>query len=453
MDAVSAADRARGPLGLWGLVPPHGRARYLRRAAQAILDEVETLADMLAEHTGMPRTEALLAELLPSVGGLHELADDGPQALRDQRLGLASVLRAGRRTVLVQAPAGVVGVRGTMASPWGEAVLEVAASLLAGNAVVLDPAAPEVGARLAAAFDRTGLPEGLLTLTTDGAALDDACDRVVGGDPEGPDATMLVLDGAPIDGSVSGALWGAFARAGRGPAAVGRIVAVPSVAEPLLRRLESSARALRVGDPRLDETEIGPLASAADVEHVAALVDDAVARGATRVCGGPVVVPGVAGAFFAPTILRGVAPDAALLRERVPGPVLAVVEASSEADAIELASQHAQAVSVWSGDRLHGERVARAIGAEVSWVNEHGLAPPAPPVRLARHTDAQQIVSQPSNLRSARWLPYDPALVRASTTAARLRHGRESERAAVLRSGALPLVRMAARIVRDRLDR
>ena len=450
---MDAAERARGPQPLWELVPAYARARYLRRAAQAILDEVEALADLLAADVGMPRTEALLAELLPSVGGLHELADDGPAALSDQRLGLAAVLRAGRRTVLVQAPAGVVGVRTGTTSPWGEGVLEIGAALLAGNAVVLEPAAPEVGRRLVAAFDRSGLPDSLLCVAVDGEDLEETCDRVVGGDPEGPDATMLVLDGAPVDGTVSGALWGAFARAGRGSAAVGRIVTVPSVAEQLVRRLVESAQRLRVGDPRLPETEIGPLATEADLERVTALVDDAVAAGATRVCGGPVEVPGVAGSFFAPTILRGVTPGADVLRERIPGPVLAVVEAASEAEAVQMASKHARAVSVWSGDRGHGERVARMIGAEVSWVNEHGLAPTAPPVRLARHTEAHQIVSQPANLRSARWLPYDPALVRASTTAARLRHGRESERAAALRSGAVPLIRVAARIARERLAR
>ena len=453
MDAASAANRARGPLPLWELVPPHGRARYLRRAAQAILDEVEQLADLLAVHTGMPRTEGLLAELLPSVGGLHELADDGPGALGDRRLGLASFLRAGRRTVLVQSPAGLVGVRGSLASPWGETTLEVAAALLAGNAVVLEPAVAEIGERLVSVFARAGLPEGLLALTTGGDDLDEVCDRVVGTGVEGPPATMLVLDGAPVDGSVSGALWGAFAGAGRGPAAVGRIVVVASVAESLLAGLERGARALRVGDPRLAETEIGPLASSADVARASGLIDEAVAGGATLVCGGPVEVSGVAGAFFAPAILRGVAPGAAVLRERLAAPVVAVVEAGSETDAIELASRHADAVSVWSGDRAHAERVARAIGAEVSWVNEHGVAPPAPPVRLARHTEAHQIVSQPANLRSARWLPYDPELVRASTAAARLRHGRESERAGALRSGALPLVRVGVKIVRERLGR
>ena len=99
----------RSPQPLWSLVPATGRARYLRRAATAILDELDQLADALADTVGQPRTEGVLAELLPSVGGLHDLADDGPKALRDQRLGRIAPLRAGRRSVLQSAPVGVVG--------------------------------------------------------------------------------------------------------------------------------------------------------------------------------------------------------------------------------------------------------------------------------------------------------------------------------------------------------
>ncbi|MEA2132974.1 MAG: hypothetical protein QOC68_883, partial [Solirubrobacteraceae bacterium] len=72
--------RSAPPQPLWALVPTAARARYLRRAATAILDELEDLADALADTVGQPRTEAILAELLPSVGGLHDLAEQGPRA-------------------------------------------------------------------------------------------------------------------------------------------------------------------------------------------------------------------------------------------------------------------------------------------------------------------------------------------------------------------------------------
>lgn len=444
-DAVAAAALVQP---LWAAVPAHARAHYLRRAAQAVLDELDRLALLIARETGRPRSEALLAELLPSVSALHALADDGPRALADQRLGRPSVLRAGRRAVLVQAPAGVVGVRGRGASPWAEPLMESAASLLAGNAVLLAPAAPLAGERIAAAFIRAGVP-GELIAVLHGAELD-GLDRVVDLAADDAKATMLVLDGAPVDATVSGALWGAFAGAGRHPAAVGRLVVAPGPAEPLLDAVVAGARRLQVGDPEHADTEVGPLASREDLGAVERLVAEAEAGGAERLCGGPLDLPGLDGAFCAPIVLRGVSADARLLRELPPGPVLAVVEAGSDEEAIALAAAHSDAaVSVWTDDRRHGERVARSLGVELAWVNEHGQSVPSVPVRLARHVAPMRLASQPPRVRSARWLPYDPALVRARTAAARLLHGRESERVAALREGALPVARVALNAARD----
>src|SRR5215212_5247104 len=164
---MTAIDRAAAAQPLWALVAPRDRARYLRRAAMAVLDELEELADLLAAEAGQPRSEALLAELLPSVGGLHGLANDGPAALADRRLGHVPALRAGRRSTLVQSPLGVVGVHVRDGSSWAGPLLEVAAALLAGNAVVLVPAAPRAAARMQNAFVRAGLPDELFQVVAD----------------------------------------------------------------------------------------------------------------------------------------------------------------------------------------------------------------------------------------------------------------------------------------------
>jgi aldehyde dehydrogenase (NAD+) len=447
---VTAADSAAAAQPLWALVAPRDRARYLRRAAMAVLDELDTLADLLAAEAGQPRSEATLAELLPSVGGLHGLATDGPKALADRRLGPVPALRAGRRSTLVQAPLGVVGVHVRDGSSWAP-LLEVAAALLAGNAAILVPAAPRAAARMRNAFVRAGLPEELFQVGDAGDLADAA--RVVTLDPPAAKGTMLVLDGAPLDRAVSGAVWAAFAGGGRRPAAVGRAVAVRPQALALAAGIEAAARRLRVGDPRRPDTEIGPLTSAKDRDRVEELVAAAEAAGATRLCGGPVEVEGVEGAFYAPAVLRAVPPDAALLHEPVPGPVLALLEADSDEAATALAGTASGTVSVWTGDVGYGERVARTLGADIAWINEHGVASPAAPVRLAPYVASRQLASQPTRLRSARWLPYDPALLRAATASARLVHGRESERWATLRSGALPLARTAVRLGREALGR
>jgi acyl-CoA reductase-like NAD-dependent aldehyde dehydrogenase len=444
---MSASAAAAQPL--WALVAPRDRARYLRRAAMAVLDELEALADLLAAEAGQPRSEAMLAELLPSVGGLHGLANDGPGALADQRLGPVPALRAGRRSTLVQAPLGVVGVHVRDGSPWAGPLLEVAAALLAGNAVMLAPAAPRAAARMQSAFTRAGLPEELFVLAAEQDL--EAAARVIALDPPSAKGTMLVLEGAPLERAVSGATWAAFAGAGRRHAGLGRVIAPRPQALALAAGIEGAARRLRVGDPRRPDTAVGPLPSAAERDRVEALVAQAEAAGATRLCGGPVDVPGVAGAVYAPVVLRAVPPAADLLHEPVPGPVLALLAAESDDEAIELARDTEGTLSVWTGDRARGERVALGLGAEIAWINEHGVASPAAPVRLAKYVTSRQIASQPTRLRSARWLPYDPALLRAATASARLLHGRESERWAALRGGALPLARTAVRLSREAL--
>ncbi len=393
---MTAADRARGPQPLWASVPPGARARYLRRAAQAVLDELESLADALAAEARVPRTEALVAELLPSVAGLHELADAGPSALGDRRLGRAPL----RRSLLFYAPVGVVGVRGGDGSPWAEPVLEAAAALLAGNGVVLAGAYPTLASRFAAALGRAGLPDELVCVSDDL----EGCDRVVEAGMVGPKATMVVFDGAPLDRVVAGALWAAFARGGHGVASVGRVVTAPGTTEPLLRGLEDAVRAIAVGDPRDPATEI-----AAPAE---------------------------------PTMVRGDPPADST------GPVLSVVEAADAETAIALCAG-APAVSVWARDLDTGERIARVLDVDLTWVNEHGDAAVAAPVRIARHTGVRQLASRSVRLRYARWLPHDPTLVRAAETAARVLYGRESERLATVRSGGPAFLRAAARTLRE----
>jgi acyl-CoA reductase-like NAD-dependent aldehyde dehydrogenase len=451
-DVAAAAALARRGQPLWASVPVAARAQALRRAAQAVLDEVDPLAELLARETGRPRTEVLLAELLPAVSGLHALADAAPRALADRRLGRPLAAAAGRRAALVQAPVGVVGLRGGAASPWREPLLEAAAALVAGNAVVLVPSARLAAAHLAGAFARAGVPEELVAVLHGPAAataLDDACDAVRDLDPPPGKGTMLVLAGAPVGPAVEGALWAAFAGAGRHPAAVGRVVVVPALAEPLAAGLAAGARRLRVGDPADPETEIGPLPSREVLVDVEALVAAAEAEGAERLCGGPVDVPGLPGAFFAPVVLRGVDPAARVLREPPPGPVLALVEAPDEAAAIALADDGPGVVSVWAGDRARGERIARRLHAQLTWINEHGHAAAAAPVRLERYVRVRQLASQPPGLRSARRLPYDPSLIKARVAIARFAHGRESQRVSALRQGALPLARTLVRAARN----
>jgi hypothetical protein len=212
---------------LWSLVPVSARAQYIRRAAVAMLDELDGLSLVLAEETGWPREQIVVSELLPAARGLHELADDGPRALADKRVWSV----AGRRARIVHAPIGVIGLRGPSGSPWAEPALETAASLLAGNGVLLGVPAQ----RLRHVFLRAGVPGELVELSE---AFDGV--QVIDLPRPGRRETLLVLNDAPHAKVVDAAL--------RNAGTVGRIVTVAPNAAALVGAL--SATLVEPDDPR-----------------------------------------------------------------------------------------------------------------------------------------------------------------------------------------------------------
>lgn len=399
-----AAARAAQPL--WSLVPLEARARYIRRAAVALLDELDDLAVRLAVETGWPRTQLELTELLPAASGLRAIADDGPRALADQRIAPLAARLVGRSTRLVHSPVGVIGLRGPSASPFAEPALEAAAALLAGNGVIWAGATPVAAQRLRAVFLRAGVPGELFTTADE---LGDVCRRVVDLPPAGRRGTLLVVNGAPRERVLEAALWAGF---GRHPAAAGRLVVTPGSAHGLVEELRLRAAQLTVGDPRDPETAIGTYADASPVAEVVAVsADDP--------------------RFTHP-------PDA---------PILAVVEAPDTETAIAITARGARdgPVSIWARDPAQGERVARRLPSPSTWVGRHGIAGTAVPTRMARHVVVRQLEWRAAWAPGTPALPLDEDLLATQRSLTVLRHGRESRRWPALREGAHALVRTAKR--------
>jgi acyl-CoA reductase-like NAD-dependent aldehyde dehydrogenase len=426
---VLAAEAAREAQPLWALLPPSARARYIRRAAVAMLDELDELAGRLAEETGWPRAHLVVSELLPAVRGLHALADEGPAVLADRRLHSRTAGLARRRSVLIQAPAGVIGLAGPSASPWHGPALEAAAALLAGNGVLLAAGAPLAAQRLRAVFLRAGVPGELIMPVADAGT---ACDRVVALSPPTRMGTLLVLGGAPRSAVVDAAVWAAFAGSGRHAAAAGRLIVSRTAAPGLADAIAEAAAKLRVGDPRDPATDVGPLESHEALAEVEAVLG-----------GGRVTVPGCSGAFFAPAVTT----SRAAFDSPPPGPVLAIAETADDDEAIALAGAGGRdgVVSVWTADRERGERIARSLPAAAVWVGRHGVPAPAVSVRLARHVAPRRLETRARRAPAAMRLPTTPDVVEAQSALAEARRGRESRRWPALRTGVAAFLRAARR--------
>jgi acyl-CoA reductase-like NAD-dependent aldehyde dehydrogenase len=492
-DVQAVVDDVASVQPFWAQLPLSDRARYMRRAGQAIIDQLDELAELLSREQGKPRNESYVMELLPTIDSLRWLADAGPGILEDERVSLPIFIKQ-KRARFTYEPLGVVGVIAPWNYPWSIPFGEVAVALMAGNGVVLKPASltPLIGQRIQEVFERAGLPEGLVRTVHGGAAVGRAlvestaakifftgsvavgrgvgeeCARRMKGcvlELGGKDP-MIVCADANLPNAISGCLWGGFANAGQTCSGIERVYVVRELADRFIEGVVEGARALRVGDPLDWETEIGPMISPEQLRHVKELVDDAVANGATLHCGGPDEP------YFRPAVLTGVTHDMRIMREEIFGPVVPIVTVEDEDEAIALAndSVFGLGASVWTMNRAKGERIAGRIQSGMVWINDHmfshgacscswggvkdsGLGRSHSKFGLYECVNIKLVTWEPSRTRDFWWHPYDEALGRAMQASAKLLYGRDADKPGALRRGLLPLTRVGGRTLRGVLRR
>jgi acyl-CoA reductase-like NAD-dependent aldehyde dehydrogenase len=502
--ATVAPDQAQGIVDqvaevqpFWAQLSLDDRARYMRRTAQVIIDSLDDLALLLSREQGKPRAEAYTMELLPTVDGLHWIADQGPKILADERIPYPQIFWKAKRSWVTYDPLGVVGVIAPWNYPWSIPFGEVAIALMCGNGVVLKPASltPLIGERIQGVFESAGVPEGLVRVVHGGGAVGNAlvesnaakvfftgsvdvgrrvgtaaAERLKGSVLElGGKDPMIVLDDANLRNAIAGCAWGGFANAGQTCSGIERVYVMRGVADRFVDGVVAAARNLRVGDPLSADTEVGPMVSKDQYDLVVELVDDAVANGAKLHCGGPATVDGLPSeTFYAPTVLTGVTPSMRIMREEIFGPVVPIVTVDSEEEAIRLAndSPFGLGASVWTADRDKGRRIARRIESGMVWINDHmyshgAMQTPWGGVKesgLGRAHGVhgfhecvaiKHVAWDPALAKQFWWHPYGDSLVDAMRSSAKLLYGRDADKLDALKKGAAPL----ARVLRKTLER
>jgi acyl-CoA reductase-like NAD-dependent aldehyde dehydrogenase len=484
---------------LWAQLQLSDRGRYLRRAAQAIVDLSDEISALIATEQGKPVTEAYLMEVLPTIDALHWMADQGQEILADEKVGMHQVFFKTKRASFTYEPLGVVGVIAPWNYPWTIPLQEVAMALMAGNGVVLKPASltPLIGEKIGEVFARAGVPEGILRVihgpgtgnalvespvakvfftgsVETGRGVGELCAKHLKGcvlELGGKDPAVVLAD-ADLPHAIDGIGWGGFANAGQTCSGIERVYVMRETSERLTDGLVRKARALRLGDPLRADTEIGPMTSREQYEIVCELVDDAVAAGATLECGGPAEVPGFSGDYYAPAVLTGVTHDMRIMREEIFGPVVPIMVVDSAEEALRLAndSEFGLGASLWTADRARGERMAREVEAGMVWINDHmfshgacqcswggvkdsGLGRSHSKFGFYECVNVKLRVWEPSWTRDLWWQPYDDKLNRAVKAAGEYLYGREADRPRALRQGAVPLLTVARRMARDALRR
>ncbi len=481
---------------LWELLRVIDRARYMRRMAQAIVDEYDVLLETVAREQGRPRAEVAALELLSAIDALGWIAKEGPKVLGGRGIQTHRTLAVAKRARVAYEPYGTIAVIGAGSAPFAQPLGQIAGALLAGNGVVFKPArrAALAGEALMKVLGRAGLPEGLVAIAHGGAQVGVAlarsgCDKVLfTGSPAvgravarecvsrekevtvelgGKDA-MIVLAEADLANAVDGALWAGCAGAGQARGAVERVYVAEEVSERFTSGLVARARALRIGNPADPAVQVGPLASRRRYDLVDELVQDAVANGAELRCGGPLKQrpAGCDGAFYGPAVVTGADQRMRLMKEPVDGPVLAVVAVDSVERAIEFAndSEFGLGASVWTADRYRGLRIARELDAGMVWLNDHlpapgltrgpwgaaggaGLGKTLGEAGLRQCAQEKLIAYSPAGLRGLWWGPYDVASAKAARSMAKLRSGRDADRERAWRRGAPAIAKVGARML------
>jgi betaine-aldehyde dehydrogenase len=361
-------------------VAPGDRAKLLRRLARALEAKVEELAQLEARNVGKPISDA--REEVGSVVDVFDYYAGAPERLLGSQIPVS-----GGVDVTFREPLGVVGLITPWNFPLPIASWKVGPALAAGNTIVLKPAelTPLTAIELGKLALEAGIPEGVLNVVNGPGRT--VGERIV----EHPDVAKVAFTGsteigrrvgeiasrsikrvtlelggksanvvfadADLEKAAVSAPLAVFGNAGQDCCARSRILVERSAVERFLEALEREVKALRVGDPLEDATQMGPLISADHREKVASYVDD----------GAPVAFRGSApdgpGYWFPPTVLSPVSNDDRAAREEIFGPVVAVIPFDDEADAIRIANDTVYGLSgsIWTRDGARALRVARAL--------------------------------------------------------------------------------------------
>jgi benzaldehyde dehydrogenase (NAD) len=393
-EARAVADRAASGFRAWADLGPNARRAVLSKAAEALEQRrdqfVQAMMDEVGATAGWAMFNLMLAAsmtreaaaLTTRIGG-EVIPSDKPGCL----------------AMSVREPVGVVlGI-----APWNAPIIlgvrAIATPLACGNSVILKASelCPRTHELIIEAFASAGFPEGVVNLVTNapkdagevvGALIDHPAVRRINFTGStavgriiakrcaenlkpcllelGGKAPLLILEDAKLDEAVKAAAFGAFMNQGQICMSTERIIPVAAIADEFARRFADKARSMKSGDPREGKTPLGAVVDRRTVEHVNALIDDAVSAGARVLVGGK-----ADGVVMPATVIDGVTAKMRLYREESFGPIVAILRATDEADAIRLAndSEYGLSAAVFTGDAARGLRVARQIRSGMCHIN------------------------------------------------------------------------------------
>ncbi|WEH19607.1 NADP-dependent succinic semialdehyde dehydrogenase [Streptomyces sp. VNUA24] len=384
------------------------RARLMRRAAELLDADAEDVARVMTTEMGKPVKQSR-AEAAKCAKAMRWYADHAEVLLTDVEPSDADVKDSGASRVLVRyRPLGPV----LAVMPWNFPLWQVirfaAPALMAGNVGLLKHASnvPQTALYLEDLFRRAGFPEGCFqTLLVGSGAVEDIlrdprvkAATLTGSEPAGRAVasvagdevkkTVLELGGsdpyvvmpsADVDKAAETAVTARVQNTGQSCIAAKRFIVHADVYDAFATRFVEAMRALKVGNPLDEDTDVGPLASERGREDLQELVDEAVESGATVLCGAE--RPYGPGWFYPPTVLADITPEMRVHQEETFGPVATLYRVADLDEAVAIANDTPFGLSsnVWTRDPAEVERFVRDLDAGAVYVNGMTASHPAFP--------------------------------------------------------------------------
>jgi acyl-CoA reductase-like NAD-dependent aldehyde dehydrogenase len=402
--AVAVAERS---FPVWSVLTGAERGDIMQRAADIMKRRLPDLVSIEIEQIGRPRREmaaqlARLPEWFSYFGAVARTHEDTVPPFA------GSYLNYTRRV-----PLGVVA----HVTPWNHPLLiltkKVAPSLAAGNTMVVKPSelAPITAMLLGEILKEAGVPDGVYNVVpgfgataglalsshprirkldlTGGTETGKAVAAIAGRNlvkvaaELGGKAAVIVFPDTAVPSAVAATLFASFIASGQTCVQGSRLLVHRSIHDEVVAELVRRAGTIRLGDPQLAETQMGPLVSQKQRDLVENYVRIGVEEGAHLAFGGarPQGAAYAKGYYLQPTIFTNVSPQMRIAQEEIFGPVVCVIPFDTEQEAIAIANgtPFGLATSIWTRDVARAHRVAHSLECGITWINDHHRIDPASP--------------------------------------------------------------------------
>ncbi len=405
LNVITGARRAFDS-GPWTRLSLAERKNYILKIHQGILDKAGELAQIESQNTGKPIKETTFMDVPSAAETFKYFAEHLEEFLKSEQRNITNQI-AKAEVNLEREPFGVV----VLIVPWNYPLLiaswKAAQALAAGNTVILKPSSltPLSALELGKIAQEAGLPEGVFNVVVGsgeavGKMLCESKDvdmiSFTGSNQVGRKilnyssvnvkktimelggkSASIILEDADLESAVNGSLCSIFLNQGQMCTAMSRIFVQDKIYDKFIQDFVDKAKRIKIGRQDDFETQIGPLASRAQLEKVSNYVEKAKKEGAKVLCGGkaPEDQKLAKGFFFEPTVITGVIPQMSIFKEEIFGPVVIIGKFSDIEEAIDLAntSDFALAACIWGSDAAKIKEISHRINAGAIWINTYGM--------------------------------------------------------------------------------